>query len=406
MTAAHELLHKLLDLWEKNPDGSRKKSLTINEKKAPVYYATVDPVQKAELHDSLEVAAKIGAVSLTRGKFRENHLLKKITLEDPHKLANHLGHHLASDQADGYREKLGDGLPEDFPWGKELVDAILEKWRVKASYSRIEPGNIKAAKDLIHALWNVESGHHQGLDLRTFSAKALGNSKAMERIRDRFAGEWNKRYKTEYSEPRDLYEALGLCKFPPAIYIRGPLKVHCGEMIIDLSCAPAFIGIPPDTITGIELTTIPEQVGYVLTIENLASFNRHCREVAEANCGIVIFSSGFLNPQAVRVIQQIDTILPASVPFFHWGDIDLGGLNIFAHIDGNLDRELIPHLMTPHLLINHGTLEQSRSYKAILNNKYSSDAIRELASYCMEHSMILEQENVDPQLPTVCHTSQ
>ena len=205
MPPALELLKELLTMWEESPDGTRKKVLHITKKKAPAYYRTVDPDLKKELHEGLNSAAKAGAVLLTWGKFTERHLLKKITLENPRILAEHLGITLAVDRVDDYRRALMAGRPRDFLWGTEIVEEILKKWRTTSPYNRIDPGNVDAALNLISALWHVEAGNHQGLDLRTFSAKFLGNSKTMESISGLFSKVWQQHYGGDLSTT-ELYE--------------------------------------------------------------------------------------------------------------------------------------------------------------------------------------------------------
>jgi len=78
-------------------------------------------------------------------------------------------------------------------------------------------------------------------------------------------------------------------------------------------------------------------------VENLASFNRHCREIDDD--GAVVFSGGFPSRAVMAAICRLDTLLPDTVPFFHWGDGDRYGHLIFEYISKSLDRTLRMHLM-------------------------------------------------------------
>lgn len=394
-----QLLLGLLQSWQKTPDIQRRKSLPITREKARIYYDTVDPEAKDELHASLKNAEQAGCVSLVWGKFQERHHLKKIVLEDPYKLAAFLGVTLAVNLAEEYERDLRIRVPDGFTWGHELVDEAISKWRTNVPFMRIAPGDSRSVETLIRALWAVQEGRHEGKDLRTFSAKELGDSKAMEKIHDRFASLWNRRYATPNTDWRELFESLGLAKFPPAVFFKGPLRVWCGECLLDIGKIPAFIGVPPDTITRIELTVSSEKIGHVLTIENLASFNRHCREVDDGGHGIVVFSSGFMSPQTSKVLRQIESLLPKHVEFFHWGDIDPGGLNIYHHINQILERDVAMHLMDPRLLKTHGRPVKDLSFRNLAKTAWQNTAIAELAHQCERTNTVLEQELVDPILP-------
>ncbi|WP_321530946.1 Wadjet anti-phage system protein JetD domain-containing protein [uncultured Desulfuromonas sp.] len=402
MPPALELLKELLTMWEESPDGTRKKVLHITKKKAPAYYRTVDPDLKNELHEGLNSAAKTGAVLLTWGKFTERHLLKKITLENPRTLADHLGVTLAVDRVDGYRHALTAGIPSDFLWGTEIVEEILKKWRTASSYNRIDPGNVDAALNLIRALWHIEAGNHQGLDLRTFSAKFLGNSKTMESISGLFSKVWQQHYGGDLS-PTELYESMGLCKFPQPVFIKGPLKMEVAGGHIDCSQIRSYVGFAPDSVTQISANTTPD---YILTIENLASYNRHCREIVDN--GVVLFSSGFPSPGFCQMLTLLGRSVEAEVPFYHWSDIDLGGLRIFRRIAGVLHdelggKELHPHLMTAEVLSEYAEYGKKKTDKVLSNYERIKKDCPQLTTLIDrmlidgEDCLTLEQENLSPQ---------
>lgn len=401
MEPAHELLNYLLDLWQRNPDGCNRKSLLIKEPRAKAYFSVTNPEDKDQLHACLINAKEAGCISLVWGRLHESHHLKKIVLEDGEKLAAFLNVPLARDVAQKSADDLSEIFQPSLIWVLELRDKALGLWKRNKSAFGIKPGNVAELATTLHALEAVENNLHRGIDLRTFSTKVLGDSKAMEKIQDRFVTLWGRYHDTGSFLGHELYESLELTKFPPAVYFKGPLKLQCGQCELDMTNLPAFLGLPPDSIDRIS-TTIPfEAVDYVLTIENLASFNRHCREVDDCGRGVVIFSSGYLNPLASELLRKIDRLLPASVPFFHWGDIDAGGLNIYHHINGTLTRNLRPHLMTDTLLLNHGKQPDSLSFRHLAKSADSDPFIARLKEVCLSKNLILEQEAIDPQLPQI-----
>lgn len=395
MEPGHQLLHKLFNLWQSNPDGQRRKSLPITRDRAEIYFQTVNPDDKDRLHDSLRCAEKAGCIALEWGKHHDNHLLKKIWLVDGESLANHLGEPLARDIANQSKQAILKEIPND-PWLQEVLSRIVSQWDKNKPAYRIPPGGVEDAVALLTALSAVRDGMQEGLDLRTFSAKTLGDSKAMERMRDRFTRVWNEKFETGLDGP-ELFESLGLMKFAPLIHLKGPISVKVGHCWLPIHEIPGYLGIPPDTITDIRLVDRPE---YLLTIENLASFNRHCREIDDR--GIIVYTAGFFGPATAPVLTKLESIVASTVPFYHWGDIDAGGLNIARHVQSLIQRELELHQMTLDLLHTQGKGADSIGGTLVPRKISCNRQIEALVETLLAGPpyITLEQEAIDP-LPPV-----
>jgi len=156
-----------------------------------------------------------------------------------------------------------------------------------------------------------------------------------------------------------------------------------------------FLGIVPDSIRKIVSTKIPD---YILTIENLASFNRHCREVDDN--GIILYTAGFLGPQSSRVLKILDNQIDKNIPFFHWGDIDTGGINIAKHVGQTISRQLNLHLMSKSLLQEAG-IKPKRKIIRLPKMMIDGSPVAKLVAEFLDQSpvLVLEQENIDPVSP-------
>ncbi|KIH76247.1 hypothetical protein SAMN05660860_00139 [Geoalkalibacter ferrihydriticus] len=395
MNPGHDLLRKLFQIWQRNPDGKQRKTLTITKERAPAYFQTIDPDAKDQLHACLKNAAAEGCIELVWGKHFESHLLRKIILLDGETLGRFLGVPLAREIAAEAQAKLMFHVPPEESWLSDLVARVAEKWsRGEAAY-RISPGEVGEVKLLIDALGAVKEGKQKGLDLRTFSARVLGDSKAMERMYDRFARIWNEQFDTGL-EPKELFESLGLVKFPQPLFFKGPVRIKSGGDWLNMEPLKWGFGIPPDAIEDIAFALMPS---YILTIENLASFNRHVREVDDE--GLIVFSAGFLNPHTAEVIQTLERKLDSHTPFFHWGDIDVGGLRIANHLQAQIRRDLRLHLMSPEILSRHGEMVTGSLPR--FRAKSISPQIQDLMDALVSHdpAIILEQESIDPQPPQI-----
>lgn len=398
-TPALKLLTKLFISWQKNPGCDRTITLPISKKRAGEYYETIRPDDKDQLHACLQNAELDGCVELEWGKYHDSHLLKRIILKSGPLLAKFLNMPLAANVAQGATNSLLQLVPEEQGWIKDVAHQIIEKWSKGESAYRFELGETKEASTFIAALVAVSEGKQQNLDLRTFSAKVLGDSKAMERLKDRFAKVWNDQFDTGL-DANELYESLGLLKFPPAVYLKGPCKVKVGSGWLDISTVPSYIGVPPDAIDAIEFFEAPD---YVMTIENLASFNRHTREITDK--GLIIYSAGFLGPNTASVLRMVDCAL-TDVNFYHWGDIDVGGLVIASHVQSVITKKLQLHLMTTEILDERGKTVDKISARR-LSGKIKNDEISRLAHGLLLNSppKIVEQETLDPLSPLGLHLS-
>jgi hypothetical protein len=93
-----------------------------------------------------------------------------------------------------------------------------------------------------------------------------------------------------------------------------------------------------------------------------------------------------------------------TVPIYHWGDIDVGGLRIFLHLERSLaavGRALQPHLRSGALLETHGTASSRpgwvRSVRPPLDSALES-LCRAIEARGM--GLELEQEAVAPTAPS------
>ena len=389
------LLEKVLQAWQGNPGSTRKFCLPINLKRARPYLEAVLPEAKDALHAGLLEAAAAGSVTLEWGRGYESHILKRIILEDGPALAHYLGVPLAAAQADNARLVLNGLLSGRESWIGDWVGKLLDRWSRNQVFCGVSPGDVATASLLVRSLEAVAAGRQLNLDLRTFSIRELGNSKAMESILSRFASVW-KEYHPSELRIGELLETLGLVKFPLPLLLRGPVVLQLAGRDLDCAGISPFVGLPPQAVRGLAIGKAPD---YVLSIENLASFNRHAAEVQDD--GLILYSAGFPAPGVANFLRLLDAALPVGVPFFHWGDIDEGGLKIFSYIEGLLRRPLRPHLMNAELLVQRGQSKPGLRMDEVRRSAEKDSMVAGLARTILltDPPIILEQENVDPVAP-------
>lgn len=390
------LLQRLFDRWQKNPDTDKKVTLALTNKVKE--FRTQNAAEREELELTLKDAKRCGAVELVMGKGVKSHLLTRICLEDPHKLARFLNITPSSIIAENAREYIYEQYRPSTDLAKQTMEDILSNWYHNKGFMGLQVGDKENVVTLLKAIDAVSLDEHVGKDLRSFSATALGDSKAMESIAGLFSKIWQRHYGGDLG-PVELYESMGLCKFPQPVFIKGKLRFEVAGTLLDGSMVKPYLGLAPDSVTQITASAPPD---YVLTIENLASFNRHCREIDDN--GIILFSSGFPSPDFCGLLTLLGTSLGNHVPFYHWGDIDLGGLRIFRRIADVLHetlngKMLHPHLMTSKLLFDYGKETTDVSPSRYGQIKVGCPHLCGLVDSMFLHEnccLTLEQENVPP----------
>ncbi len=321
---ARALLLKLLA----QADRDGRETVPINESSAKDYFSLSTLSERDSVHANLANVKVAGAISLEWGKGSAAQDLLRIRLRDADKLAEWLGVPRAKNHAERIEASLTSIAP-DFPeWLQVVYNESLGEWKKGKSTLRVRAEETDTAVNLFRIAHTVSRNEQDGLDLRRFSVKLLNDSKAIENLLSKLAPllrcnpDWE-----EFDENSDLFRYLGLEKFAPPILIKGPLCINYSDVEWAIGKLRPYVGISPDLVLGI---TVSCKVPYLLTIENLASFQRHVREIDDD--GVVIYTAGFPAPSLSQIIRALDRVLPVDCPFFHWGDRDVGGHTYFSHI--------------------------------------------------------------------------
>lgn len=136
---------------------------------------------------------------------------------------------------------------------------------------------------------------------------------------------------------------------------------------------------------------------------HLASFNRYTAEVHDA--GLIIYTGGFPSTSKARLFRMLDEILPENICFFHWGDIDLGGLRILVRLQSFVGRKVTPHLMGRSELARAGVdndkISEDKLKKLAAKHTWTSPLVESILSFSTPRT--LEQESVDPVKPDVIY---
>ncbi|WP_298257246.1 Wadjet anti-phage system protein JetD domain-containing protein [Bradyrhizobium sp.] len=386
--AGVEFLERLLERSERNPDRSRPASA------APEYDNLPSAQQIDRFHELMIAAERFGAVEVQRGRRDRVHLIERVRVRDPALLARHLGRPTATAVAQQARDGLLPIASTGEPWVAGLLEEMASRWARGESAQRLNAAEIDSAAEFFTLLSAISRRAAQGLDARTFSFRATGDTKAFDRHASRLAAVLAVRIGQPGATPDVVWTHVGLERFSHPVHLRGPVAVEGPSgLLVDGGGRP-FASVHPEMLPQLRFLQIPTAV---LTIENYASFNRHVREIDDGS--LVVYTGGFPAAGIVELLSRVLAALPGDVPFFHWGDVDAGGLRIFRYLEESLSRGPRPHLMTRELAEAKGREAPVDPSLAALAQ--SDSAIAGLAEWLAfgGSPKMLEQEALDPAVP-------
>jgi hypothetical protein len=386
------LLKKLLALSERSPDRVRPASAT------PDYDSLLRADAISRFRSQLAAAERSGAVELRYGKRERRHLVERVVVRDSLALARHLGHAPSSVKASEARKKLEAVVVHGDAWSVRVLEEMQNRWARGEQAYRLGVDDVDAAKEFLTLLCAISRNEARGLDARTFALRATGDTKAFDRQSSRLLGVLALLFP---DTPEDaIWSRIGLERFPHPVHLRGPLLAQSEQGILVNGNGKPFVSIHPEMLPLLRISTTPS---YVLTIENYASFNRHVRELDDS--GLTIYTGGFASLGVMALLTWILRNVDHSVPFFHWGDIDPGGLRIFRYLEETLPRAPYPHLMERALAEAWG--KPAPPDPSLFSIAESPSAVANLGYWLASGDKIchLEQEALSPATPFTAKVS-
>jgi hypothetical protein len=375
---ARELLGILLDRVEERPDRTRPAS-----EPAPADF------QSAEDRDAflrvLADAERSGGVSVVRARGEARHMVNRVQLRDASLLYAFLGRPPASELARESIANLRLHVTPRTPDASQAVETIASGWLQGGRPFGLARDSVPKAAEFILALDAVLGREPlDRRDLRTYSGQVTGDTKLLERQAGRIVSFFKStgRLDAELSDVEAM-ASLGLEKFPQPVLISGPVRVGAADFAQLL-----YVGVAPEQASSIEAST---PVKSVLTIENLASFNRHVREVKQ-NGDVVVYTGGFPSRTVVAALVAISR-WPGLRAIYHWGDVDEGGLRIALTLCSTVSIPIVPHLMTAELARRYGTKAKPAKLRTIPPGHPWHQLVCFLQSDGASH---LEQEKINP----------
>ena len=177
----------------------------------------------------------------------------------------------------------------------------------------------------------------------------------------------------------------GLVRSSSELLICGPVKINLQGKLADLTPFAFGIGIGAETSESLEIASC--DCSTVVSVENKATFRELTRAGLPAGV-LLICLGGFAGPVKRRFMGKLNRFLDGSVPCYHWGDLDYGGILIFQ-----------PLLMETGIYreFSHLSEEYDETYRIKLQSLLMDDTsaiFHELLGIMLKEGRTLEQEAV------------
>jgi hypothetical protein len=373
-----EILSSLIDRIERNP-GDWKRWETIDWNLFP----TVSDAE--DFRQLLGQLASLGTVELKYGRKGHRNSIERLSILDPVPIYSMLGRTPSSEIAVAAVAPLREHAE---PWEAGILDQIEALWSRNRQWQKITSANASDLLDVQKLAQAIRAGAHSNQDFRTFSSRIVGDSKKVERSEAAVVA-YLQAGTGSASSFRELMAADGSRKITMPVILSGPVSLKDTRLCDVMD----YVGVP---IHDLGSLTVDEDIDYVLSIENLTSFHRHCVEINSLpRRGLVLFTSGQPSHAFKEYYSGLVSDFSGKVPFYHWSDIDGGGLEI-TKVMFDLHRGLRPHLMDVDLLEHHG----KASARIVENTLPFEGWLKPLAErLAHQETKVLEQEAIEPQLP-------
>lgn len=399
-----QILHALLDSYENSRafQGQGKISRTpqfvFSRKTMPVYFDESSMEYEA-IHEAVRQLEEQGYI---KGVWKSASILKKVVLnleavEDAYAyLGRRPKRNLVDETMQFFREcERHFNTPVCRRLLQYLANRLAEGLSVK-EYFDLEDRDSFAC--LIQAVCAIEQ-NSSPCYVREFSIRLFHDSKTFERIKGKVLKVFHN-FDAECAEKdeKEILAEHGIYHTPDYVYLKGNAKIRTKGGELFLGVLEQGIGISGDDLVQLEIQPEPA-IKYVLTIENLTTFFRWQKEGA-----LLIYLGGYHNTVRRRLLADLYRAFP-NAQYYHFGDIDAGGFEIYRDLKQKTGIPFQPYKMNLQVLQQHRAYgkeltENDRRHLCKLYETMADDPFyhqfSELIRYMLDENVKLEQECIMP----------
>lgn len=232
-------------------------------------------------------------------------------------------------------------------WIKVYLDRVLDdisKNRISGLWS----ADPQLINDVLKALELIYSLNGARISMRAASVKLYANSKRFEDIKN-YIVSIAKKYEPVLAEAdendiseREVLSQLGIFKMSEIFEFCGGLKAFYIDGEVDYSPIKYGACITSDNLSEIIRVEL-SGIGRIMFIENKTNYTEYCLNSRRKD-ELVVYHGGLYSPAKGEFFRLISKALNDE-QVFYWGDIDMGGFNMFCRLKENIFPALLPYNM-------------------------------------------------------------
>ena len=404
MRYEERILQTLLDSYERSRLSRGENEVAVHiafpitPKTMPIYFDE-NSLAYEEIHGTAGHLEEMGYTCSVWKGGKKNHILQKIVLcdEKVDEIYRHLGRVPEKQMQQAQLAVLQELKTEcSTPVARNFICWLmkrLEQGKTVKEYLNLD--DTEGRRRLIRAIHKIETNQKE-IYIREFSVQCFGDSKELEK-KSGLIGKIFRRFSDDMEDMDNdvILAEYGIYRTPNYVYVKGSGRLRIGTpeaYDIDLRSLRQGIGLSGEDLDGLEWK-VDVSVKRIITIENLTTFFRW-----EEPDSVLIYLGGYHNAVRRKFLQKLYQVFPEA-EYFHFGDIDVGGFEIYEDL---CRRTGIP-FTTYKMGISE--LEQYEQYTreltendrkrmdSLLNNE-AYENVWPILRYMKEHGKKLEQESI------------
>lgn len=404
MRYEERILQTLLDSYERSRLSRGENEVAVHiafpitPKTMPIYFDE-NSLAYEEIHGTAGHLEEMGYTCSVWKGGKKNHILQKIVLcdEKVDEIYCHLGRVPEKQMQQAQLAVLQELKTEcSTPVARNFICWLmkrLEQGKTVKEYLNLD--DTEGSRRLIRAIHKIETNQKE-IYIREFSVQCFGDSKELEK-KSGLIGKIFRRFSDDMEDMDNdvILAEYGIYRTPNYVYVKGGGRLRIGTpeaYDIDLRSLRQGIGLSGEDLDGLEWKG-DVSVKRIITIENLTTFFRW-----EEPDSVLIYLGGYHNAVRRKFLQKLYQVFPEA-EYFHFGDIDVGGFEIYEDL---CRRTGIP-FTTYKMGISE--LEQYEQYTreltendrkrmdSLLNNE-AYENVWPILRYMKEHGKKLERESI------------
>lgn len=357
MSIKELILNQLIDKYEKSRAYTEETNRRILVKMSEIKEYNIENYEQRELwHSIIMDLKKRNLIEFSWERFQESHILENVWLVKEN-VAEAYKEIKRQNPKESYKVILKqiNGITFSQKWIQDFIEEMKEYMQKKQKENMLLP--LEKSGDILKALCEIENITERDKNAtmlkRVFSIKCYKDSKYFEKNIEKNIIRIVKKYKQlEELKEEEILAEIGIVRYPEIIEFCGDIECRIKGKRLEYSSVTQGSYMNGNTILSIESLKISDKVTQVIFIENKANYIDYIMNKNENE--LVIYHGGFYSPIKGEFFGKIyDSTKDKKIKYLHWGDIDIGGFEMFVRLRDNKIKELEPVKMNKESLIKY-----------------------------------------------------